>query len=114
MSIGVPVKLLHEAENHVITIELKNGELYRGTLHEAEDNMNCHLSNKGTDLVHTDRFVLSTPLYPPLFFFFSFFCFRCVKKKDFCSLEGCVPTHTHTKTSKLSVGKSPSLIGKEK
>ena len=36
MSIGVPIKLLHEAENHVITVELKNGELYRGYLTEAE------------------------------------------------------------------------------
>ena len=66
MSIGVPVKLLHEAESHVITIELKNGDLYRGTLHESEDNLNCHLSNEGTNLVHTDRFfscvLLSFPI----------------------------------------------------
>ena len=40
MSIGVPIKLLHEAENHVITCELKSGELYRGYLMEAEDTMN--------------------------------------------------------------------------
>ncbi|KAJ1496461.1 hypothetical protein T484DRAFT_1923541 [Baffinella frigidus] len=45
MSIGVPIKLLHEAESHTITIELKSGELYRGTLMEAEDNMNCSMSN---------------------------------------------------------------------
>ena len=56
MSIGVPVKLLHEAESHVVSIELKTGETYRGTLEEAEDSMNCHLSNKGTDLVFTDRY----------------------------------------------------------
>ncbi|CAG9311965.1 unnamed protein product [Blepharisma stoltei] len=43
MSIGVPIKLLHEAENHVITIELKTGELYRGYLVDAEDTMNCRL-----------------------------------------------------------------------
>jgi small nuclear ribonucleoprotein D3 len=36
MSIGLPVKLLHEAQNHVITIEVKTGELYRGYLTEAE------------------------------------------------------------------------------
>lgn len=36
MSIGVPVKLLHEATNHVVTIEVKTGELYRGYLTEAE------------------------------------------------------------------------------
>ena len=36
MSIGVPIKLLHEAENHVVTIELKTGDLLRGYLIEAE------------------------------------------------------------------------------
>lgn len=40
MSIGLPVKLLHEAQNHVITIEVKSGELYRGYLTEAEVNKN--------------------------------------------------------------------------
>ncbi len=45
MSIGVPIKLLHEAENHVITCELKSGELYRGYMMEAEDNMNMRLDD---------------------------------------------------------------------
>ena len=45
MSIGIPIKLLHEAENHVITLELKNGELYRGYLMEAEDTMNMRLDD---------------------------------------------------------------------
>ena len=45
MSVGVPVKLLHEAKHHVVTIELKTGELYRGYLIEAEDNMNCRLDS---------------------------------------------------------------------
>jgi small nuclear ribonucleoprotein D3 len=45
MSIGVPIKLLHEAEKLVVTLELKTGELYRGILAEAEDNMNCQLTN---------------------------------------------------------------------
>jgi len=43
MSIGVPIKLLHEAESHVVTIELKNGEMYRGYLMDAEDCMNVRL-----------------------------------------------------------------------
>eukprot|EP00055_Hartaetosiga_balthica_P016335 m.102946 g.102946 ORF g.102946 m.102946 type:complete len:120 (+) comp9087_c0_seq1:150-509(+) len=43
--IGVPVKLLHEAEGHIVTIELTNGELYRGTLVEAEDNMNSQMKD---------------------------------------------------------------------
>ncbi|CAG0917741.1 unnamed protein product [Notodromas monacha] len=44
MSIGVPMKVLHEAEGHVITLESITGEVYRGTLIEAEDNMNCQMS----------------------------------------------------------------------
>ena len=44
-SIGVPVKLIHEAEGHIVTIELVNGELYRGLMVDAEDNMNCQLQN---------------------------------------------------------------------
>lgn len=43
MSIGVPIKLLHEGEGHVVTVELKNGETYRGMLTEAEDSMNCQM-----------------------------------------------------------------------
>lgn len=45
MSIGIPVKLLHEAENHIVTIEIKTGELFRGYLTEADDTMNCRLDN---------------------------------------------------------------------
>ncbi|EFA76057.1 LSM domain-containing protein [Heterostelium album PN500] len=45
MSIGIPVKILHEADSHVITLELRNGDLYRGTLIESEDNMNCRMEN---------------------------------------------------------------------
>ena len=51
MSVGIPIKVLHEAEGHIVTIELKNGELYRGKLAIAEDNMNCHLQ----DVSHTAR-----------------------------------------------------------
>lgn len=43
--VGIPIKLLHEAEGHVISVELKSGEIYRGELHEAEDNWNVQLSN---------------------------------------------------------------------
>ncbi|KAJ2455982.1 small nuclear ribonucleoprotein Sm D3 [Coemansia sp. RSA 2336] len=45
MSIGVPVKLLHESQGHVITLELKTGQLYRGELVETEDNMNVQLKD---------------------------------------------------------------------
>jgi small nuclear ribonucleoprotein D3 len=43
--VGIPVKLLHEAEGHVVTVELKSGEMYRGQLHMAEDNWNCQLKD---------------------------------------------------------------------
>lgn len=43
--IGIPIKVMHDAEGHTVTVELKNGEVYRGKLDEAEDNMNVHLSN---------------------------------------------------------------------
>ena len=44
-SVGVPIALLHEGEGRNVTIELKNGEIYRGHLQESEDSMNCQLSN---------------------------------------------------------------------
>ncbi|KAL5679776.1 hypothetical protein ACJX0J_006161, partial [Zea mays] len=44
-SLGIPVKLLHEAAGHVVTVELKTGEVYRGSLVECEDNWNCQLEN---------------------------------------------------------------------
>ncbi|GAB6028689.1 small nuclear ribonucleoprotein Sm D3 [Chamberlinius hualienensis] len=45
MSIGVPIKVLHEAEGHIVTCETNTGEVYRGKLVEAEDNMNCQMCN---------------------------------------------------------------------
>ncbi|OBZ70517.1 Small nuclear ribonucleoprotein SmD3a [Grifola frondosa] len=43
--LGVPVKLLHESLGHIITVELKTGQLYRGKLAEAEDNLNISLKD---------------------------------------------------------------------
>ncbi|SCZ96285.1 BZ3500_MvSof-1268-A1-R1_Chr8-2g10093 [Microbotryum saponariae] len=34
-NIGIPTKLLHEALGHVITVELKTGQVYRGKLFEG-------------------------------------------------------------------------------
>eukprot|EP00842_Homolaphlyctis_polyrhiza_P001205 jgi/Hompol1/2085/HPOL_005085-RA len=51
VSIGVPVKLLHEALGHIVTIETKSGSVYRGKLLSAEDNMNVQLR----DISHTQR-----------------------------------------------------------
>jgi len=44
-TIGVPIKVLHEAEGHIVTIETTTGEVYRGKLIEAEDNMNSQMSS---------------------------------------------------------------------
>ena len=30
--VGIPLKLLHEAEGHIVTCELNTGEMYRGRL----------------------------------------------------------------------------------
>mmetsp|Transcript_18374 Transcript_18374/g.59249 ORF Transcript_18374/g.59249 Transcript_18374/m.59249 type:complete len:115 (-) Transcript_18374:3062-3406(-) len=50
-AVGVPIKLLHEGEGHMVTIELRNGEIYRGHLSESEETMNCLL----VDVVVTAR-----------------------------------------------------------
>lgn len=50
-AVGVPIKLLHEGEGHVVTIELRNGEIYRGLLNESEETMNCLV----TDVVMTAK-----------------------------------------------------------
>ncbi|EOQ99837.1 hypothetical protein E3P92_02032 [Wallemia ichthyophaga] len=42
---SVPIKLIHETLGHVVTIELKSGQLYRGKLQEAEDNLNVSLQD---------------------------------------------------------------------
>jgi small nuclear ribonucleoprotein D3 len=43
--VSIPLKLLHESKGHVVSIELKTGELYRGQLMHMEDTMNCLLDN---------------------------------------------------------------------
>lgn len=49
--LGVPVKLLHESEGHIVTVELKTGETFRGNLVEAEDCWNMQMTN----ITHTSR-----------------------------------------------------------
>ncbi|KAG0648660.1 Small nuclear ribonucleoprotein Sm D3 [Hyphodiscus hymeniophilus] len=44
-TIGIPIKLLNEAQGHVITLEITSGQVYRGKLLEAEDNMNIQLKD---------------------------------------------------------------------
>jgi len=43
--VGVPIKLLHECCGHIVSIELTSATTLRGRLADAEDNMNCHLTN---------------------------------------------------------------------
>ncbi len=45
----MPIILLHDAEGGIVTVELKNGEVCRGVLDEAEDSMNLVLK------VNTER-----------------------------------------------------------
>lgn len=40
--LGVPVKLLHESLGHIITVELKTGQLYRGKLAEGTSILPFH------------------------------------------------------------------------
>ena len=43
--VGVPVKLLHEAIGHTVTVETRVGDLYRGFLMQSEDSMNVLLND---------------------------------------------------------------------
>mmetsp|Transcript_6150 Transcript_6150/g.9023 ORF Transcript_6150/g.9023 Transcript_6150/m.9023 type:complete len:178 (+) Transcript_6150:100-633(+) len=43
--VGIPIVLLHDAEGSVVTVETKQGELIRGLLFEAEDQMNLYLKH---------------------------------------------------------------------
>lgn len=45
MSIGRPIEVLQEAQGYMVTRETITGEVYPGKLIEAEDNMNCQMSN---------------------------------------------------------------------
>ena len=46
MSLGIPIKVLHEAESHVITCETSTGEVFRGKLVEAEEHMNIQVKEQ--------------------------------------------------------------------
>ena len=45
MSIEVGAHVRLGQEGHIVTCETNTGEVYRGKLIEAEDNMNCQMSN---------------------------------------------------------------------
>lgn len=49
--LSIPVRLLLDAWEHNVTVELKSGEIYRGRLLSSESNMNCQLAG----VTHTAR-----------------------------------------------------------
>lgn len=51
-SVGVPVKLLYEAQGLIISVELETGQLYRGKLVGIEDNLNLQL--REVTITHRD------------------------------------------------------------
>ncbi|ESW98854.1 hypothetical protein HPODL_05271 [Ogataea parapolymorpha DL-1] len=62
MAISIPVKLLNEAQGHVITVELTSGVSYKGKLIESEDTMNVQL--KDATMTNTNG---STQYQPQVF-----------------------------------------------
>lgn len=44
-TVGIPTLLVHEGEGLIITVETKDGCMYRGLLKHAEDTMNLYLHN---------------------------------------------------------------------
>mgnify|MGYP000305001222 FL=1 len=42
---SIPLKLLHEGEQRRVTVELKNGESYYGTLKESSEGMNLKMND---------------------------------------------------------------------
>ncbi|CCK67970.1 mRNA splicing protein SMD3 KNAG_0A02810 [Huiozyma naganishii CBS 8797] len=42
---SIPIKLLQEAQGHIVDLELHTGETYRGRLIGSEDNMNVQLGD---------------------------------------------------------------------
>ena len=43
MTVGIPIKLLHESQGLTVNVELKTGQIYRGRLLAVEDCMNVQL-----------------------------------------------------------------------
>lgn len=43
--VGIPIVVLHDAEGAIVEVETKKGELIRGMLFEAEDQMNLYIKN---------------------------------------------------------------------
>jgi small nuclear ribonucleoprotein D3 len=44
-TIDIPIKLLHECQGYIVTVELLNGHIYRGKPVDVEDNSNTQLDD---------------------------------------------------------------------
>lgn len=71
---GIPIVLLHDSMGGIVTVELKNGSVYRGTLDDAQDNMNC-LLKVICDCCSVVDLILSLFLFNVYYSFILFFCF---------------------------------------
>jgi hypothetical protein len=59
--LGVPVKLLHESLGHIVTVELKTGQLYRGKLAEGGPSLFADWPGLFTLITfHRQRRIIST------------------------------------------------------
>ena len=66
-TIGIPVKLIHEAVGHVITVELKGGASYRGTLYDGMSLAILFASPRHSMAMLSDRFAdPSLPCFPDM------------------------------------------------
>lgn len=45
MTVGIPIKLLHESQGLTVSVELKTGQIYRGRMQSVEDSMNLQLKD---------------------------------------------------------------------
>ena len=50
-SVGVPSKLLKEFKDRRITVEVSSGEVYKGIVHETEENLSVSLGDVKATLV---------------------------------------------------------------
>ncbi|KAK1537830.1 LSM domain-containing protein [Colletotrichum paranaense] len=48
-TIGIPIKLLNEAQGHIVTLEITSGQTYRGKLLEDSSPLTSHLSSTAED-----------------------------------------------------------------
>jgi hypothetical protein len=60
--LGVPVKLLHESLGHIITVELKTGQLYRGKLAEGPATPSAVWTTPNSFLLLQPRITSTFPL----------------------------------------------------